>query len=47
MSEYIELLAQIDATRGQGPLEDASLERSRMQEFNKQFCQTALGEHQV
>ena len=47
MSESIELLAQIDAARGQDPLEDASLERPRMQEFNKLRCQIALGEHKV
>ena len=45
MSESIELCAQIDAARGQDPLEDASLENPRMQEFNTRCCQIALGEH--
>ena len=34
MSESTELLTHIDAGRGQDPLEDACLERQRMQEFN-------------
>ena len=46
-SESKGLLTQIDATRGQGPLDDASLERPRMQGFNRLCCQTALGEHNV
>ena len=45
MSESTEMLTQIDAGRGQDPLEDACLERQRMPEFNKLFCQIALGEH--
>ena len=47
MSECIELWTQIDATRGQDPLEDATLERPRMQLFNLLFCQIAFGEHKV
>ena len=47
VSESVELWAQIDAARDQSPLENASLETPRMQEFNKLFCQIALGEHEV
>ena len=47
MSESTELLTQIDAGRGQDPLEDACLERQRMREFNRLFCQIALGDHNV
>ena len=47
MSESKRLFAQIDATRGQDPLEDASLEGPRTQEFNELFCQIAFGEHKV
>ena len=47
LSESITLLTHTDAARGQSPLEDASLERPRMQSFNRLLCQTALGEHTV
>ena len=47
ISDSMQLLAQIDAARGQDPLEDASLERPRMQSFNRSFCQITFGEHNV
>ena len=47
MPESTELLTHIDAGRGQDPLEDACLERQRMREFNRLFCQIALGYHNV
>ena len=47
MPESTELLTHIDAGRGQDPLEDACLERPKMREFNRLFCQIALGDHNV
>ena len=47
MPESTELLTQIDADRGQGPLEDACLERQRMREFNRLFANIAHRHHNV
>ena len=47
MSESVKLSAQIDATRGQDPLEDASLEGPSLQSLNKLFCQITFGEYTV
>ena len=47
MSESTKLLTQIDVGRGQDPLEDACLERPRIQELNGRFCQTAVGDHKL
>ena len=47
MSESITLLAQIDAIRGQEPVEDASLERPRMHEVKEVFCQIAFEGYKV
>ena len=47
MPESTELLTHIDAGRGHDPLEDACLERPKMREFKRLFCQIALGDHDV
>ena len=47
ISESAELLTQIDAGRRHDALKDACLRRQEMQELNRLFCQTALGDNDV